>query len=159
MKFNLLPAAVDQKMVIENLMQLYRYDFSEYTGDDIQNNGLFTPYPGLQGYWDNSNNKFPYIIQQDEKYIGFVLVKVVSSNNQDCFSIAEFFILKKYRRKGIGKAVAFRVFDLHKGPWEVFQMEANKPAQIFWNKVIAAYTGGQFKERVENRKKIQNFRN
>ncbi len=32
-------------------------------------------------------------------------------------------------------------------------------AQIFWTKVISEYTKGQFKERLENGKRIQNFEN
>lgn len=47
------------------------------------------------------------------------------------YSIAEFFILKKYRREGIGKAIAAEIFSRHKGPWEVHQIENNTGAQSF----------------------------
>jgi predicted acetyltransferase len=67
--------------------------------------------------------------------------------------------MKKYRRTGIGKAVAEQVFNLHKGQWEVYQKESNKPAQLFWNKIISEYTKGEFKERVENERRIQDFEN
>lgn len=43
-----------------------------------------------------------------------------------------------------GKAMAMQLFTLHKGPWEVFQLNSNKPAQLFWNKVIEAFTKGNF---------------
>ncbi|WP_327205186.1 hypothetical protein [Paenibacillus sp. Soil522] len=51
--------------------------------------------------------------------------------------------MKKYRKEGIGKAVAKQIFNLHKGQWEVYQLESNKPAQIFWNKTIDEYTQGR----------------
>ncbi len=65
--------------------------------------------------------------------------------------------MKKYRREGIGKAIAIQIFDLHKGQWEVFQKESNKPAQLFWNKVISEYTKGNFTERFEDGRFIQDF--
>ena len=159
MNFTLLQASNDHKIVIQNLMQFYIYDFSEYVRYDVEKNGLFTPYPDLDGYWEEDNNKFPYIIKKNDKYVGFVLVKFISSKDRSYFSIAEFFILKKYRHEGIGKAIAIKVFNLHKGQWEVYQKDSNKPAQIFWNKVISEYTKGEFKERLEDGKRIQNFEN
>jgi predicted acetyltransferase len=159
MNFTLLQASNDHKIVIQNLMQFYIYDFSEYVRYDVEDNGLFAPYPDLKDYWEGDNNKFPYIIKRNDKYVGFVLVKFISSKDRSYFSIAEFFILKKYRHEGIGKAIAIKVFNLHKGQWEVYQKDSNKPAQIFWNKVISEYTKGQFKEHLENGKRIQNFEN
>ena len=159
MNLTLLQATKEHKIVIRNLMQFYIYDFSEFVRYDVEDNGLFAPYPDLEEYFEGDNNKFPYMIKKDDKYVGFVLVKFISSKGQSYFSIAEFFILKKYRLEGIGKAIAIKVFNLHKGQWEVYQRDNNKPAQIFWNKVISEYTKGHFKERLENGKRIQNFEN
>ena len=158
MNFKLLKATNDHKTVIQQLVQLYSYDFSEYTAHDVEENGLFAAYPGLDDYWDG-DSKFPYIIKANDKYAGFVLVKSVITEARNYFSIAEFFILKKYRREGAGKAMAMKIFNLHPGQWEVYQMDSNKPAQLFWNKVIAEYTKGQFTERSENGRRIQNFAN
>ena len=140
-------------------MQYYIYDFSEFIKYDVENDGLFAPYPNLADYWKDDNNKFPYLVKQNDKYVGFVLVKLIQSNERNYFSIAEFFILKKYRRSGIGKLVAVEVFNLHKGYWEVYQKISNNPAQVFWNKVISEYTNGQFREKLEDEKRIQNFEN
>jgi predicted acetyltransferase len=159
MNFILLKASEEHKIVVQNLMQYYIYDFSEYIKYDVEDYGLFAPYPNLMDYWERDNNKFPYVIKMNDKYIGFVLVELINSINRSYFSIAEFFILKKYRREGIGKAIAIKVFDLHKGQWEVYQKNSNKPAQTFWNSVISKYTKGQFKERLEDGKRIQNFEN
>jgi|SRR6187397_83140 predicted acetyltransferase len=159
MNFTLHRASEEYKAVIQNLMQFYIYDFSEYIKYDVEDNGLFAPYPHLDDYWKETSNKFPYIIKKDDKYVGFVLVRFIETQERMYFSIAEFFILKKYRRTGIGKAIAVMVFDLHKGLWEVFQKESNKPAQIFWKKVIEEYTKGQYRERSEDGKRIQNFEN
>jgi predicted acetyltransferase len=158
MNLILLDASKEHKIVIENLMQFYMYDFSEYVKCDVEDNGLFAPYLDLKDYWEG-DNKFPYLIKKNDKYVGFVLIKYINSKKRSYFSMAEFFILKKYRREGIGKAIAIKAFNLHKGQWEVYQKDSNKPAQIFWNKVIEEYTKGQFKERTEGGKRIQDFEN
>jgi predicted acetyltransferase len=71
--------------------------------------------------------------------------------------MAEFFVMRKYRRKGIGRSIAEQVFNLHQGQWEIYQKESNRPAQDFWKRIISEYTNGDFKERIENGKKIQEF--
>lgn len=158
MNFELIRANEDQKAAIGNLMQFYFYDFSEFVNIDVEANGQFKPYMYLDDYWQEAN-RFPYLITVDGQYAGFVLVRFIESEGRNYFSIAEFFIMKKYRRGGIGKAVAHRVFDMHRGEWEVFEIEPNKPAQAFWRKVIGEYTNGNYTERTENKKVFQDFRN
>ncbi|KRE48752.1 GNAT family N-acetyltransferase [Paenibacillus sp. Soil522] len=157
MNYELIQAPKEYQDIIKNLMQFYIYDFSEFVKCDVEEDGLFGAYPYLEDYWGETNHRFPYVIKQDEKYVGFVLVRFIESEEQNYFSIAEFFIMKKFRKEGIGKAVAKQIFNLHKGQWEVYQLESNKPAQLFWNKTIDEYTQGQFKDRFENDRKIQNF--
>ncbi|WP_010095006.1 hypothetical protein [Ornithinibacillus scapharcae] len=76
-------------------------------------------------------------------------MKLEVTEKQSYFSISEFFIMKKYRRLGLGKSVASDIFRLHKGNWEVFEIEKNKPAQVFWRNVIKEFTRGDFTERIE----------
>jgi predicted acetyltransferase len=159
MDTQLIPAAQQHKEVIKNLMQFYMYDFTEYVPNDVEADGLFKAYPQLENYWTEEGHKFPYIIEKGKKHVGFVLVRYIETPKRKYFSIAEFFIMKMYRRSGIGTEVAQQAFNLHKGQWEVHQRETNKPACIFWNEVINNYTKGRFTERLENERVIQNFEN
>jgi len=159
MNFTLIEASEEYKSVVKNLMQFYMYDFSEFLKTDVEDDGLYAAYPHLDEYWKEKDIRFPYIIKKDEKYVGFVFVRFIESPERNYFSIAEFFIMKKYRNEGIGKTVAEKIFNLHRGQWEVYQKESNKPAQLFWTKVIDEYTKGQFKERLEEGRRIQNFEN
>ncbi len=159
MTIQILKASAENKRVISNLMQLYMYDFSEFTRSDVEANGLFAAYPGLEDYWSEENQRFPYILRSEEMYIGFVFVRKIETPEKSYFSIAEFFILRKYRRKGFGRMVAKEIFNLHRGIWEIFQMEANKAAQVFWKEIIAEYTKGLYTERTENNRTIQQFEN
>lgn len=157
MNAQLLKAMHQHKNVIKNLMQFYMYDFSEFADLDVESDGLFAAYPHIEDYWKDEN-RFPYLIQIDKKHIGFVLVRFIEIEQRTYFSIAEFFIMKKYRRKGIGKAIAIQIFNLHKGNWEVFQKESNKPAQLFWKQVISEYTKVNFTERLDDEKVVQIFK-
>lgn len=158
MEFEIIHVQKEHKKVLANLMQFYIYDFSEFMKLDVEENGLYRDYP-LEEYWKEGHHRFAYIIKKEDKYVGFVLVKWIENIDRNYYSIAEFFIFKKYRKAGMGKAVATRIFDLHKGEWEVYQIEANKAAQIFWNKTINEYTRGKFKERTEKGRVIQEFVN
>jgi predicted acetyltransferase len=60
--------------------------------------------------------------------------------------MAEFFVMRRYRRKGVGLAAASAIFDRFKGPWEVRQRDENVEATAFWRRVIAHYTGGRYQE-------------
>jgi predicted acetyltransferase len=60
--------------------------------------------------------------------------------------LEQFFIMKKYRRRGIGSAVAFALFDCLPGNWQVGQMPSNIKAQNFWRNTIRSYTGAMLHE-------------
>src|ERR1700750_3295503 len=113
MKPQLLKASCQHKDVIKNLMQFYMYDFSAFIDMDVEAEGLFQNYKNLDDYW-NDENRFAYLIQQNEKFIGFVLVRLIETATRKYFSIAEFFVMKKYRLAGVGKIIAEQIFNLHK---------------------------------------------
>ncbi|WP_256973810.1 GNAT family N-acetyltransferase [Brevibacillus brevis] len=149
-------ATLEDKETLSNLLQFYIYDFSEFMDLQIEDNGKFGEYP-LNEYWTDCS-RFPYLILLHEKIAGFVLVKLIDRDeNNSYFSIIEFFIMKRFRRTGLGKQVAKDIFNMHKGPWEVYQIDSNEPARHFWKKTIEEYTGGKFTERIEIGRKTQVF--
>ena len=50
--------------------------------------------------------------------------------------MSQFFILKGFRRRGIGRSFAHALFDRFSGKWEVGYIEQNTPAVSFWNAVV-----------------------
>ncbi|PHM10769.1 GNAT family N-acetyltransferase [Nostoc sp. 'Peltigera malacea cyanobiont' DB3992] len=146
MKIEMVKATQQQKSVLCNLMELYQYDLSEIEAKDVDACGLFG-YRYLDYYWTEPE-RHPFMIKVDEKLAGFVLVNQHTYLYQDsnAMSIAEFFILKKYRNQGIGKQVATYIFNQFPGTWEVRQTALNLSAQAFWGKVISQYTNGAFNE-------------
>ncbi|PWT96134.1 MAG: GNAT family N-acetyltransferase [Bacteroidetes bacterium] len=147
----LIKASADHKIVIQNLMQLYMHDFSEFMDLNVGADGLFPEYKDLDLYWTDTTNRFPYLILQDEKYAGFLLVRQIELDARNYFSMAEFFVLRNFRNKRLGQKVAFEIFNLHRGNWKLFQIESNHPAQQFWRKVIAESTPGKFYRAIRGR--------
>jgi predicted acetyltransferase len=57
--------------------------------------------------------------------------------------MAEFFVVRGCRRRGVGTEIARRVWNQFPGKWEVRVMEANRAAHRFWERAIAHYVGGE----------------
>lgn len=154
MNISIEPILYEQKSVFIQMMELYNYDFSEFSDDDINEYGYFG-YPRIDDYW-NEAGRYPFFIRVDGKLAGLVLVRSCCEYNNlpNPHNIAEFFVMKKYRKRGVGKAAAMRIFDMFPGGWEVSQWSRNVPAQNFWGKVIAEYTGGKFDAFVVEEKSV-----
>lgn len=134
----------DKKIVLRHLFELYQYDFSEFTNDDVNEFGVYD-YEFLDNYWTEST-RVPYFIKIDGKYAGFALVRKISNSEEEFYSMAEFFILKKYRKKGVGKKASIKIFEQHQGNWEVAVFKENIPAIKFWKMVISYHTKDNFNE-------------
>ncbi len=141
MYIEVLPAPPDQQSILANLLEFYAYDFSEFHSLELGSNGLFG-YKNLPLYW-NERGRHPFLIKVDGGLAGLALVKRGSefSNNADAWDVAEFFIMRAYRRRGIGMAVAHEIWRKFPGPWEVRVMESNGAAVKFWQRAITTFTG------------------
>ncbi len=146
MNIQIEQAPIEQKLVVERLMQLYLYDFSELEGFDIGHDGLFEGDP-LDSYWTETD-RYVFLISAADRMVGFALINSYTclEENSGAKSIAEFFVMRAFRRQGIGKAAARRIFDMFPGKWEVRQIRSNVGGRQFWRNVIDEYTGGHFTE-------------
>jgi predicted acetyltransferase len=141
----LIPVDKTDKAVLRRLLELYLYDFSEYTGEDVDRHGFYS-YDYLDPYWTDPD-RHPFLLWVDEHIAGFVLVRGrLGPDGQRVHYIAEFFVMRKYRRRKVGREAAFLAFNLFPGKWRVSQIKKNLPAQRFWRQVIGEYTGGRFRE-------------
>ncbi|MGH2634171.1 MAG: GNAT family N-acetyltransferase [Tepidiformaceae bacterium] len=144
------PAEFTDKSVLRNLLQLYLHDFSEFTGEDVGPDGLYG-YHYLDHYWTDPD-RYPFFIRVEGVVAGFVLVRATAP-----YDMAEFFVMRKYRRLGVGSVAANLAFERFPGPWQVRELLANLPAQAFWRRVIGAYTGGAFAEHRDEEEVVQTF--
>ena len=145
--FQLQPVEFHQKSILRNLMELYSYDFSEFERQAIGPDGLYG-YHYLDHYWTESGRE-AFLISLEGEIAGFVLINQVMQipEHQDGHTIAEFFIMRKFRKKGLGKAVVFSVLDKYAGIWEVHCLYSNRIALAFWQKVLQEYCGERLQTR------------
>jgi predicted acetyltransferase len=146
METRVVVAERSDQEVLRNLFQLYTYDFSELLSLDLEENGRFKE-ESLDSYWKDAW-RFPFLLRADDYLAGFALVHHRSklSRADDIWDIAEFFVLRKYRRAGVGTRAAHWIFATYSGEWEVRQRSSNVSATSFWRRAISAYTAGQFTE-------------
>jgi len=136
-----IAAAREQEPVLANLLELYAHDFSEFHNIELGADGRFG-YKYLPLYWEEPD-RHPYIVKFGGKLAGFVLLKKGSevTGNEDVWDVAEFFIVRGYRRRGLGMKVAHEVWRRYPGRWEVRVMGSNHSAKEFWESAITGFTG------------------
>jgi predicted acetyltransferase len=147
-QFEIIVATLEQKPIVARLLQLYLYDASDYSGQDLNAQGRYA-YPYLDTYWEDVD-RFPYLFRVDGKWAGFGMVSpyVMLPENAGGTSLAEFFVMRKYRRRGIGRVAFRQLVARHPGAWEVRVAQENSKGRAFWPIVIEEVTGGDYQRMV-----------
>ena len=125
----MVEARDDDRTIVRNLLQLYIYDFSEFNGGDVNPHGEYS-HRYFDEYWIDSDRK-AFLFQVNGAWAGFALV--FTGEPRD---IAEFFVMRKYRRSGVGVRAASFLFEHLPGSWTVRQQLTNPSATRFWRKAI-----------------------
>ncbi len=129
--------AADSYEFVANLFQYYIYDVSEFMGWPPNENGCFViddSVTGLSDYWNKSDH-FPYLIFADGEVAGFSLVRKFP-DTVDEFDMGQFFILRKFKRKGVGQKAFMLTVQKHQGDWLTRVLPDNISAKKFWEKVV-----------------------
>jgi predicted acetyltransferase len=136
-----IPASAEQKPIIANLLELYAHDFSEFIDLKLGADGRFG-YKPLPLYWKEPN-RYPFLIKINDHWAGFVFVRGGSqiSGDDEVWDMAEFFIVRGYRRLGIGTRVAHNIWRRFPGQWEVRVRDRNQKAWNFWGGAISEFVG------------------
>jgi predicted acetyltransferase len=136
-------ATASERVLLQRMLELYQHDLSDIWDQDLDANGDYGY--ALDRYWRDPACT-PYIIRVDGQAAGFALVDDKVKVPGGTFWMDQFFVMKKYRGRGVGAIAAKRVFALHPGQWQVGQMPANHAAQAFWRRVIGECTANEFVE-------------
>jgi predicted acetyltransferase len=128
------PARLGERLIIRNLMELYQYDFSEIDGTDLDEHGQYGYYD-LDCFWINPNWS-AYVIVVEGKWAGFALTNDEVHIQGNTRAIVEFFVVRKYRGRGVGRLAAQAIMDLGPARWEIRVLEQNQAAQRFWTELL-----------------------
>lgn len=147
-----LEAAGEGRDAVRSLWQSFMYDVSDVAGYDVEENGCY-------GY-DNSHllddtdesSCLPFLIAVGDNLAGFAIVwarkqvnRHVATRRPDYY-MSDFFVLRKYRRRGAGRGAVNQIWDHLSGKWAVAQLFNHEAATAFWRAVISERTGGNFVE-------------
>ncbi|MGC4087675.1 MAG: GNAT family N-acetyltransferase [Polyangiaceae bacterium] len=110
-------------------------------------NGRFG-YPHLEAYFADSSDRFAFLIHHEGHIAGFALVKRGSPFSDDLrvLDVAEFFVLRRFRSRGVGREAAQLLWRRLPGAWSVRAADKNPRAVAFWREAIAVYGQGAASE-------------
>jgi predicted acetyltransferase len=136
-----IAAAHEQEPILANLLELYLHDFSAFLDLDIGEDGRFG-YASLPLYW-SERGRYPFLIRMDGKLAGLALVKKgpAISGSDAVWDMAEFFVVRGCRGRGVGTLAAHQVWRRFPGQWEVRVMQRNTLARRFWAGAISTFVG------------------
>lgn len=126
-----------ERLIVRNLMELYQHDFSELEGTDLDEHGRYG-YHDLDCFWEHPGHA-AHVIKVDGKWAGFALTNEEVCVPGNTHAIVEFFIVRKYRRQGLGKHVAHAIMSNFSARWEIRVIEENDTACRFWQKLVRAH--------------------
>ena len=127
---------------LENLMQFYVYDFSEWLPLELGEHGFFNIQPKLD-YWRKPATR-AFMIRVGGELAGFVTVDDNTHLDGAEYNIGYFFVSRRFRGQGVAKFVVSALLSQFPGQWQIFHIDANPPARRFWAKVMPDLTGNQF---------------
>jgi len=136
-------AAPHERTLIDNLFQFYIHDFSEFWWDqdrgELQADGRFDPYP-LDPWFSGDPSFVPLLLRARGHPAGFALLDAASHSGRPVErNMAEFFVVRKHRRGGVGTWAARTLFEHYPGVWEAAVARRNIAALGFWRRAIQGH--------------------
>ena len=154
-------ARAGDRPVLRRLMQLYLYDFATIEDWDLGDDAVYGDARRIEGFWRDPRRR-SFLVRVDGKLAGFAIIREGAHfAGEGTREISEFFVLRRYRRRGVGEEVARAIFDAFPGRWEVAQAARNVDAQAFWRRVLGRYTRNRCTEeaRPDGQGVLQRFDN
>ncbi len=131
-----------QRETLANLVQLYIHDFSEFLSAQrklaVEEDGRFADLLRLDEYWSAADRSV-WFIRAGGQLAGFALLNRRSHCDRPVdFNMGEFFVMRAFRREGVGARAAIDLIEMHPGRWEIAVSARNPPALAFWPRVVGA---------------------
>jgi len=133
-----------KKAVLQNLFEHYLHDMAEWFDFDTGEDGRYA-YP-VETCWEDEGAVF--IAYSKSIPIGFALVAPAErwTGDKTGHDLKEFFVVRRYRRSGVGLSFATHLWARNSGPWLVRVYQGNLPALPFWRRAVASYAKNDWSE-------------
>ena len=97
----------------------------------------------LSDYW-SQEKVWAYLIKVEAKFAGFCLLRKYPTE-EDTVDIDQFFVLKCYRRNGIGALALREALARHPGSWLIRVLKTNTTACRFWVDAVEESIGKSYR--------------
>jgi predicted acetyltransferase len=143
-KFSISKIGPESEVVLRNLFQYYLHDMAEWFEVNTNADGSYSY--DTSSIWANGYDA--YLAKVGDSLAGFALIGSAEEWLDDigAHDTHEFFVIRRFRRNGIGQTMATLVWDERPGQWLVRVLEANAPAVLFWRTAVASYSDGSYAE-------------
>src|SRR4030095_6658141 len=88
--------------VVKNLVPYYIYDMSEHMGWPCSADGRFDGCDGIERFWTDAG-RHAFVLRGGDEWAGFAMVRGDHEDADIDYSVAEFFVLRKFRGQGVGE--------------------------------------------------------
>jgi predicted acetyltransferase len=134
----------ESDVVLRNLFEHYIHDMSEWFEIDTQADGSYSY--DTASVWAKGYEA--YLAKIGDAIAGFALVGSADEwlGDTGAHDVHEFFVIRRYRRSGVGQSMAAYLWNEHSGKWLVRVLELNTPAVRFWRAAISRHSAGAYKE-------------
>jgi predicted acetyltransferase len=132
----LVQTGPEQAELIRNLYQFYAYESSDWEQEDVEVDGRFYIHEEhLARYWQDPQWSANLLLVNGF-IAGFMLIERSELPGLHALELADLFILKRYRRQGIGRALATQVLSSGDSDWLVRFYDQDEVSQAFWRTVL-----------------------
>ncbi len=134
----------ESDVILQNLFEFYMHDLAEAFELDTQPDGSYSY--DTSSIWARGFDA--YLAKIGDSIAGFALIGSADEWLGDIggHDIHEFFVIRRYRRSGLGQRMATYFWNQQPGPWLVRVLERNAPAVAFWRTAISVHSRGAYKE-------------
>jgi predicted acetyltransferase len=136
----------DSDVVLRNLFEHYMHDMAEWFEIDTKPDGSYSYDTSL--VWANGYDA--YLAKIGDSIAGFAITgsAVEWLGDTDAYDVHEFFVIRRFRRRGFGRRMATLLWNEHAGEWLVRVLDSNTPAVVFWRTAISGHTRGSYEEKI-----------
>jgi|SRR5579864_828898 len=134
----------ESEVVLRNLFEHYLYDMAEWFEIDTQADGSYSY--DTSSIWKNGYDA--YLAKLGDSLAGFALIGPAAELPAGIAAndVREFFVIRRFRRSGLGERMATLLWKERPGEWLVRVLEKNTPAVLFWRAAISSHTRGSYTE-------------
>ena len=129
--------APGEEETLARLFQLYCYDNAGWSGEALLADGRYDVCDAGLASYVHAAGHTAHWIEVDGELAGFYITEPAIAGQLPVQEFSDFFILKKYRRRGVALEVVRRVLLGSAQTWLVATFRADAHANAFWRQAFA----------------------